>query len=54
MLTGELATGDRIRVRVGEAFPADGEIVEGETEVNEALLTGESFPRARAAGTTRL
>ena len=46
----DLDTGDRIRVRVGEAFPADGRIREGATEVDEALLTGESNAIARAVG----
>jgi Cu2+-exporting ATPase len=50
VLTTGLAPGDIVRVRAGEAFPADGAIAEGDTEVNEALLTGESFPRARVQG----
>jgi Cu2+-exporting ATPase len=50
VLASELEPGDRVRVRVGEAFPADGEVLNGETEVNEALLTGESFPRPRRRG----
>ena len=45
-----LAAGDVIRVRPGEVFPADGVIIEGETQVDEALLTGESRPLARRAG----
>lgn len=43
----QLVVGDVIRVRPGEAFPADGNILEGATHVDEALLTGESHPRAR-------
>jgi Cu2+-exporting ATPase len=50
VLAGDLRARDRVRVRVGEAFPADGTVLEGETEVNEALLTGESFPRAKQPG----
>jgi len=46
----DLVDGDRVLVRVGESFPADGELVQGETEVDEALLTGESRPVARGVG----
>jgi len=45
-----LAVGDRIRVRPGEAFPADGTVLSGDSSVDEALLTGESTPLARRAG----
>ncbi|HEX2543312.1 MAG TPA: cation-translocating P-type ATPase [Ramlibacter sp.] len=45
-----LVPGDRVRVRAGEVFPADGSILEGETQVDEALLTGESTPLPRQAG----
>ena len=45
-----LAPGDRIRLQPGEVFPADGEVLEGETQVDEALLTGESTPLPRRAG----
>ena len=45
-----LIPGDLIRVLPGEAFPADGSIVSGNTHVDEALLTGESRPVARAPG----
>jgi Cu2+-exporting ATPase len=45
-----LRCGDRVRVLAGEAFAADGPLLEGETEVDEALLTGESMPVARKAG----
>jgi len=38
----DLESGDLVRVRSGKTFPADGDIVLGETEVDEALLTGES------------
>ena len=41
---------DVIRVLPGEAFPADGVLAEGQTLVDEALLTGESRPLARAPG----
>jgi Cu2+-exporting ATPase len=45
-----LQRGDRVRVLAGEAFPADGPIVEGETDADEALLTGESRPVAKRRG----
>ena len=46
----EVRIGDLLRVRAGEAFAVDGPIVDGQTRVDEALLTGESRPLARAAG----
>lgn len=45
-----LVVGDVVRVMPGEAFPADGTVLEGATTVDEALLTGESQPVPRAAG----
>jgi Cu2+-exporting ATPase len=45
-----LRPGDLVRVPVGQAFPADGPIVLGRTEVDEALLTGESQAVARQPG----
>lgn len=46
----DLSAGDQVRVAPGEAFPADGRICAGVTEVDEALLTGESQPAPRAVG----
>ena len=46
----DLRTHDHVRVRAGQTFPADGHIIEGYTEVNEALLTGESRPLAKHCG----
>jgi Cu2+-exporting ATPase len=45
-----LRRGDRVRVAVGQAFAGDGVIVEGHTEVDEALLTGEWRPLPRGPG----
>ena len=45
-----LAAGDVVLVAPGEALPADCTILEGESEIDLALLTGESAPRRAAAG----
>ncbi len=46
----ELRVGDEVRVLPGEAFPADGEVLSGDTWADEALLTGESAPVHYAPG----
>jgi len=46
----ELQTGEILLVRPGASIPADGEVVEGTSEVNQALITGESKPVKKAAG----
>jgi Cu2+-exporting ATPase len=46
----ELKVGDRVLIKPGEKIPADGEVVDGETSVNEAMLTGESKPVAKTVG----
>jgi Cu2+-exporting ATPase len=48
----KLVAGDRVLVKPGEKIPADGKVVEGETSVNEAMLTGESTPVAKQAEAT--
>ena len=45
-----LRVGDRVRVAVGEAFPADGCVTEGRSRADEALLTGESRPVPKQPG----
>ncbi len=45
-----LRRGDRVRVALGAAFPADGVLVAGSTRASEALITGESAPIDKPAG----
>jgi Cu2+-exporting ATPase len=46
----ELAPGDVVLVRSGGRVPADGTIVQGEAELDESMVTGESRPVARGRG----
>ncbi|MFN2390222.1 MAG: heavy metal translocating P-type ATPase [Actinomycetota bacterium] len=46
----EVRTGDLIRVRPGEKIPTDGVVRDGETSVDESMLTGESVPVDKGAG----
>ncbi|MEO6944015.1 MAG: heavy metal translocating P-type ATPase [Lacisediminihabitans sp.] len=46
----QLVAGDLVLVRPGAAVPADGEITDGESDVNEALLTGESSSVSKSIG----
>lgn len=45
-----LRLGDLVLVRPGERFPVDGEVVEGESQADEALISGESLPVNKAPG----
>ncbi len=45
-----LRAGDLIQVRPGERIPADGEVVEGGSAVDESMLTGESLPVEKGPG----
>jgi Cu+-exporting ATPase len=47
-----IVEGDRLRVRPGEAIPVDSTVVEGNTTVDESMLTGEPLPVAKSAGDT--
>lgn len=45
----DVHTGDRLRVRPGEAVPVDGVVIEGRSSVDESMLTGEPLPVAKEA-----
>ncbi|MCF8026277.1 MAG: copper-translocating P-type ATPase [Desulfobacteraceae bacterium] len=47
----EIQAGDRVRVKPGEKVPVDGEVSEGQSAVNESMVTGESKPVSKSAGT---
>ncbi len=46
----EVRAGDIVTVRPGEKIPVDGEVVGGESSVDESMLTGEPLPVKKAAG----
>ena len=46
----QVARGDRLRVRPGDAIPVDGTVIEGRSSVDEAMLTGEPAPILKTAG----
>lgn len=45
-----LKEGDVVLVRPGAKVPADGEIIEGESHINESMITGESMPVSKSEG----
>ena len=50
ILLSELRLGDRVLVHPGAILPADGRILDGQSSVDESLLTGEYLPQARTRG----
>ncbi len=48
----DVRTGDIVLVRPGERVPVDGEVVDGNSYVDESMITGEPLPVAKSAGTT--
>ncbi len=50
ILLSELRTGDRVLVHPGAVLPADGKILDGQSSIDESLLTGEYLPQPRQVG----
>jgi len=46
----QIQVGDSLRVRPGEKIPVDGELIEGKSNVDEAMVTGEPMPVAKEVG----
>lgn len=52
ILIDQVLVGDVIRVRPGEKIPVDGVIIEGESSIDESMVTGESMPVDKTKGDT--
>jgi Cu+-exporting ATPase len=50
--TRDVLRGDIVIVRPGERLPVDGEVIEGASAIDESMLTGESMPVEKSAGST--
>jgi Cu2+-exporting ATPase len=50
--TSEVVTNDIVMIRPGEKIPVDGEVTEGESSVDESMITGESMPVKKIVGGT--
>ena len=48
----DVIVGERFVVRAGEAIPVDGTVVDGQSSIDESMLTGESRPVSKSAGQT--
>ncbi len=48
--TSDIVPGQRVRVTSGERIPVDGRIIEGSTEIDRSLMTGESLPQRACVG----
>lgn len=48
----ELQAGDTVRVLAGETVPVDGKILDGETTIDQSVMTGESIPADKKTGDT--
>ncbi|WP_447954006.1 heavy metal translocating P-type ATPase [Sphingopyxis chilensis] len=48
--TAEVLVGDIVLIRPGNKIPVDGEILEGKSEIDESMLTGESMPVSKGPG----
>ena len=46
----QVQPGDMLRVRPGEKIPVDGTVIQGESSVDESMITGEPIPTSKAAG----